>query len=122
MKYEIHAIPSVSSNHEHFIVRTIDKGLIMRRETNHDITLFADDQETRINISATDARDLALWILCNQPFCPIHMLPKLCGSCYTTAQRLVFKGKTSWYELIAKGKAKPKKERKICDKNKWFLS
>jgi hypothetical protein len=62
----------------------------------------------------TKKADLCIRPGCNSP----AKIKGLCLSDYTSAARLVKKGKTTWEELEAKGKVLPNKR---GNKSKWFL-
>ena len=63
MKYDPGAIATAKRDMPHFLSRSRDKKLIMRRDEKGDFDLLANDQETIVHLSAADARDFALWIL-----------------------------------------------------------
>lgn len=62
-KYDVRAIALAHQKEPHFLSCSRDGKLIMRRDENGDFMLLAHDQETVVEISATDARDFALWVL-----------------------------------------------------------
>ena len=47
----------------HFLSKSDDGKLIMRRDENGDFTLLAHDQKTVVEIPGHYARDFALWVL-----------------------------------------------------------
>lgn len=61
--YDVRAIALAHQKEPHFLSRSRDGKLIMRRDENGDFMLLAHDQTTVVEMSATDARDFALWVL-----------------------------------------------------------
>jgi len=66
IKYNANLIQPAAWKKKHFLSRSLDKKLIMRRDENGDFVLMAHDQETLVEIPSIDARDFALWILLHQ--------------------------------------------------------
>jgi hypothetical protein len=62
-KYDVSAIARAHQIEPHFLSCSRDGKLIMRRDKKGDFKIIAHDQETIIEMSATDARDFAVWIL-----------------------------------------------------------
>jgi serine protease inhibitor len=63
MKYLIDAVPLARRSETHFLAKSEDDKLIMRMSETGDFTLFANDQNTVVEIPRVAAKDLALWIL-----------------------------------------------------------
>ena len=66
IKYNANLIQPAAWKKKHFLSRSLDKKLIMRRDEKGDFILLAHDQETLVEIPGIDARDFALWILLHQ--------------------------------------------------------
>lgn len=66
MKYDTTRIEPAAQRRPHYMSRSLDGKLIMRRDEAGDFILMAHDQETLVEIPAGDARDFALWILLHQ--------------------------------------------------------
>lgn len=62
-KYDVRAIPLAHQKEPHFLSCSRDGKLIMRRDEAGNYLLFANDQETVVEIPAADARDFALWVM-----------------------------------------------------------
>ena len=62
-KYDIRAIDLAHQNEPHYLARSRDGNLIMRRNENGSFTLLAHNQETVVEMSTEDAHDFALWVL-----------------------------------------------------------
>lgn len=62
-KYVTGLIQPAARKMQHYMARSLDGRLIMRRDEKGDFVLLAHDQETMVEIPGTDARDFALWIL-----------------------------------------------------------
>ena len=62
-KYDVRAIALAHQKEPHVLSRSRDGKLIMRRDEKGDFMLLAHDQETIVEMSATDARYFALWVL-----------------------------------------------------------
>ena len=65
-KYVTGLIEPAAQRKPHYMSRSMDGKLIMRRDEVGDFILMAHDQETLVEIPAGDARDFALWILLHQ--------------------------------------------------------
>jgi hypothetical protein len=66
IKYATTRIEPAAQRRPHYMSRSLDGKLIMRRDEKGDFVLLAHDQETLVEIPGTDARDFALWILLHQ--------------------------------------------------------
>ena len=62
-KYPLSEIPRARQKMPHFLSKSDDGKLIMRRDENGDFTLLAHDQKTVVEIPGHYARDFALWVL-----------------------------------------------------------
>lgn len=65
-KYVTGLIEPASQKKPHYLSRSLDGKLIMRRDEAGGFVLLAHNQETLVEIPAGDARDFALWILLHQ--------------------------------------------------------
>lgn len=62
-RYDVRAITLAHQKEPHFLSCSRDGKLIMRRDERGDYLLLAHDQKTVVEMSATDARDFAVWVL-----------------------------------------------------------